>query len=184
MALNRGLVTSTGSVFAVQVDGLAAGTASRAVPFINRVENGSINRSNAFLSGGAKSLAPGERVFMTELDVKEDRIRIGVLTADTSATQSGGRTRQTRYRATIDFMFERSLLASMDLATARRAIEGILQPQGAAGQTRTVELGQTLEQVEAMFGKPLTVVKLADKVIHTYKDIKITFVDGRVADVQ
>lgn len=48
-----------------------------------------------------------------------------------------------------------------------------------------IELGQTVPQVEeALNEQPKTIVKLQDKEIYVYTDMKITFVDGRVTDVK
>jgi hypothetical protein len=49
---------------------------------------------------------------------------------------------------------------------------------------KTISLGQTIAEVVDILGQPVTIVNLGSKVIYTYKDLKITFVDGRVTDVQ
>jgi hypothetical protein len=49
---------------------------------------------------------------------------------------------------------------------------------------RTLALGQTKEQVIAAFGQPSKIVKLGTKEIYYYPDMKITFVNGKVTDVQ
>jgi hypothetical protein len=38
--------------------------------------------------------------------------------------------------------------------------------------------------VEAIMGKPGNVADLGSKKIYVYRDLKITFVDGKVTDVQ
>lgn len=43
---------------------------------------------------------------------------------------------------------------------------------------------QTIEHVERILGKPATVVKLGEKTIYTYKDMKVVFMNGKVSDVQ
>jgi len=48
----------------------------------------------------------------------------------------------------------------------------------------TVEVGQTTDQVIAMLGQPQRVAKVGAKAIYFYKDLKITFTDGKVSDVQ
>jgi hypothetical protein len=47
-----------------------------------------------------------------------------------------------------------------------------------------IALCQTIEQVVATLGGPKRIVKLGPKHIYVYSDIKITFVDGKVSDVQ
>jgi hypothetical protein len=54
----------------------------------------------------------------------------------------------------------------------------------ASSQPVTISLGQTIEQVVALLGKPLQIADLGSKKIYKFKDMKITFVNGRVSDVQ
>jgi len=55
------------------------------------------------------------------------------------------------------------------------------QPQT---QTQTIELGQTIEQVQSILGQPEKVVNLGAKQIYLYKDLKVTFLNGKVSEVQ
>jgi hypothetical protein len=48
----------------------------------------------------------------------------------------------------------------------------------------TVALGQTMDQVTTGFGQPLRVAKLGTKTIFYYKDMKVTFTNGKVTDVE
>jgi len=47
-----------------------------------------------------------------------------------------------------------------------------------------VKVGQTPEQVVAALGQPLKKAKTPTKEIYFYKDLKVTFVDGKVKDVE
>jgi hypothetical protein len=47
-----------------------------------------------------------------------------------------------------------------------------------------IGLGQTVEQVTAALGQPKNVVDLGPKKIYVFKDMKVTFKDGKVTDVQ
>ncbi len=53
-----------------------------------------------------------------------------------------------------------------------------------AAPPKTIALGQTVDQVVANFGQPQKVVKLGAKEIYYYSDMKVTFVNGKVTDVQ
>ena len=55
---------------------------------------------------------------------------------------------------------------------------------GNAGGPVTISLGQSTADVESINGKPEKVIDLGAKKIYVYKDLKITFTDGRVSDVQ
>jgi hypothetical protein len=51
-------------------------------------------------------------------------------------------------------------------------------------QTKTIALGQTIDEVVAMLGQPEKIAKVGAKEIYYYKDLKITFQSGKVSDVQ
>ncbi|MBZ5620432.1 MAG: hypothetical protein LAQ69_17160 [Acidobacteriia bacterium] len=55
---------------------------------------------------------------------------------------------------------------------------------GSSGGPVTISFGQTIEEVVAILSQPQKVVDLGAKKIYVYKDMKITFTDGRVSDVQ
>ena len=48
----------------------------------------------------------------------------------------------------------------------------------------TIAIGQTRDQVTAMFGAPTKIVKLAAKEIDYYPDMKVTFVKDKVTNIQ
>jgi len=47
-----------------------------------------------------------------------------------------------------------------------------------------IEVGQTIDQVVAALGQPLRTATVGAKKIYSYKDMKITFKDGKVVDIQ
>jgi hypothetical protein len=47
-----------------------------------------------------------------------------------------------------------------------------------------IALGQTIREVTANLGQPDKMVDLGAKKIYLYKDLKITFTEGKVSDVQ
>ena len=56
-------------------------------------------------------------------------------------------------------------------------------PQGDTAPP-TLSLGMGVNEVKAIQGEPDKVVDLGTKKIYVYKDLKITFVDGKVSDIQ
>jgi hypothetical protein len=48
----------------------------------------------------------------------------------------------------------------------------------------TIQMGQTEDEVVGMIGQPEKKIVLGSKEIFVYKDIKVTFIGGKVADVQ
>ena len=57
-------------------------------------------------------------------------------------------------------------------------------PPPAGPEPRTIRLGMTSEEVQAILGAPDKLANLESKVIFVYKDLKVTFTDGKVTDVQ
>ena len=56
--------------------------------------------------------------------------------------------------------------------------------QAPPAQPQQIEKGQTPDQVKAALGNPDKIVNLGSKLIYVYKDLKVTFLDGKVSDVQ
>jgi hypothetical protein len=51
-------------------------------------------------------------------------------------------------------------------------------------QPKIVRLGQTLEQVDQSLGAPQKILKAGAEVIYVYQDLKVTFENGKVTDLQ
>jgi hypothetical protein len=58
------------------------------------------------------------------------------------------------------------------------------QQQGPPAEPQQIEKGQTPDQVKAALGTPDKIVTLGAKQIYVYKDLKVTFLNGKVSDVQ
>jgi uncharacterized membrane protein YgcG len=58
------------------------------------------------------------------------------------------------------------------------------QQQAPPPEPQQIEKGQTPEQVKAALGPPEKVVNLGAKQLYVYHDIKVTFLNGKVSDVQ
>ncbi len=56
--------------------------------------------------------------------------------------------------------------------------------QQAQQEPAQIEKGQTPDQVKAAIGVPDKIISLGAKQIYVYKDIKVTFINGKVSDVQ
>jgi hypothetical protein len=65
--------------------------------------------------------------------------------------------------------------------------QGAAQGQAQAAppaEPAQIEKGQTPDQVKAALGNPDKIINLGTKLIYVYKDIKVTFLNGKVSDVQ
>jgi hypothetical protein len=91
---------------------------------------------------------------------------------------------------TQDIHPDEAALDDLDLAVkdANRAEkdminQGAEEPAEAGGDT-TIALGMTPAQVERSLGRPKNTVDLGAKKIYVYPNLKVTFLNGRVSDVQ
>lgn len=176
-------------------------------------DNGAGSLLTSVLSGRKREepriLPKGERVYITEIGYGNDgAIRFDVMTVSTTPIIDQGRTRQVTYNAALIFEMPRSY--AMSSGEIKRLVDQFLvseqdnqrsqpqrfessrpqtQPVAATPkptETKTIELNQTFEQVEAIIGKPDTIAKLGSKTIYSYRTagLKVTFTDGKVTDVQ
>ena len=72
---------------------------------------------------------------------------------------------------------------------AQQADQAVNDASTAASQqgqaaTATIAVGQTFDEVETILGPPVNKAIVGSKVIYNYKDLKVIFMDGRVADVE
>ena len=56
--------------------------------------------------------------------------------------------------------------------------------QSQQAEPQTVQAGMSTDQVQAILGKPDKIFNVGSKQIYVYKDVKVTFLDGKVSDVQ
>jgi hypothetical protein len=69
----------------------------------------------------------------------------------------------------------------MDGSTTAQAA---IPPPAAPPATVNIAVGQTIDQVTASLGAPISIIDLGAKKIYKYKDMKITFRAGKVSDVE
>ena len=78
-----------------------------------------------------------------------------------------------------------SELTSVSQEADRAEQQAVSQAGEAAAPTApTLSLDMTVDDVKAIQGEPQKIVDLGSKKIYVYKDLKITFTDGRVSDIQ
>jgi hypothetical protein len=58
------------------------------------------------------------------------------------------------------------------------------QQAAAPAEPQTIQLGQSTDEVIGALGQPDKIVNLGAKQIYVYKDLKVTFLKGKVSDVQ
>ncbi|HUY15355.1 MAG TPA: hypothetical protein VMX16_17265 [Terriglobia bacterium] len=184
-------ITREGVVLVIQKPGIAADPSldlRYSVTYVRKVQVGEQGGAVAALFNkvNTRVFEPGERVYVTGTKIGNDYVMLELLSCDMFPVIVKGSTRQGRYKAALSFKFESDYLPTADPAKIESLISQVIatQAQAAAQNTKTISLGQTIEQVQAILGQPDRVVDLGPKKIFIYKDMKVIFTDGKVSDVQ
>jgi hypothetical protein len=188
---DRVRITKPGTVLVLMKDGISADLSSDLTYLDNEVENGEISQRGGFMAEvqnkkTSRMLKAGEKVFVYDIKVKGDVVHYFLITAETFDVNKGGSTRQTRYKAVVSFHFPSGFLSTADADAVKKVVDKVVVPESEVPQAapKTVQLGQTPDQVKAALGEPNKIVKLGPKEIFVYKDMKVIFMDGKVSDVE
>jgi hypothetical protein len=189
--VDRLRITQAGTVLVIRKENISGDLSSDATYLENKVIDGTVQQAGGIMAGlqgkhTSRTFKPGEKVYVFKIDVKDSAVQFFVISGETYDVNLRGSTRQTRYKSEISFQFPKGVLETADLDTVKKTIDDVIAPETAiaAANTKTVELGQTSQQVEATLGKPDTIVNLGAKMTYVYKTMKVVFQDGKVADVQ
>jgi hypothetical protein len=183
-------ITNPGPTFTIKNPNIYADMANtRQIITTTDVTNGEATQSQSFASklsntSQSRNLKVGETVYITRLKLTPTLIQMELLTTDQTVLGDG---RSTRYRAEVSFHIDTSNPSSK-ADDAKKLIDPILVDSSAAStqasQSKTVNLGMTIDQVTQALGNPDKTINLGPKTIFVYKDIKVVFVDSKVTDVQ
>lgn len=184
-------ITKQGTVLVVMKDGITADLASDVRNSVTRVTDGAVAEQGGavaaiFTKKRSRVFRKGEHVYVTDIDAYDDGLMLKVLSCDTTDINENGTTRPTRYKGAIKFVHAKGDGPALSASQLKQVIDVILMPEAEATavNTKTIALGQTRPDVEAILGKPERIVDLGSKVTYVYRDMKVVFVDGKVADVQ
>ena len=156
-------------------------------------------------------IAVGDKVYPTKIDVNlgKDTVAMNIVECDTCNNADP----KTYNKAVVVFQFPKGTLAKASAGDVEDTIGQLLaisddsqqsgdqqggqnqaqaqaQGQGQGGQAQqqaepqTIQMGMTTDQVMSALGKPEKIVNLGPKQLYIYKDMKVTFINGKVADVQ
>jgi len=158
----------------------------------------------------AHPLKTGDKVYPTKIDVdlEGSKIAFGIIECDSC----NGVSQPSSLKSEVVFQFADGYLKTAGVPEVEDTIGQVFaidnssaqqdssQPAAQAGdqpaqaggqadqqpqqQTKTIQLGMTPDQVETALGQPDKKVDLGAKKIYVYKDLKVTFADGKVSDVQ
>ena len=161
------VLSKLGSVPGVGAASGAAGAAGTAAP-----------------PGDMREFVSGEKFFVTSISTGADGV-VFVFMSDPIKDQ--------RYKSSLKFSFPKGTVPSPDDVVATVAqvikIDAPAEPEqaaapAAAAPTKTIAVGQTRDEVIAMFGVPTKVVQLGAKEIDFFPDMKVTFTKNKVTNVE
>jgi hypothetical protein len=196
-------ITDSGTVLVLKKGGILGVPPAVTMIPTSTFKDGELHSPSAgarmFSGNDTRLLTVGEKIFVTRIDVhpKNDKIMMTIVECDSC----NGVQQASSYKAAVIFQFPKDYLSKADVTQIKDVISLVLAPdtteqqqqvqpqeQQAPDQSaptpQTIQLGQTLDQVRAALGQPEKIVDLGQKQIYVYKDLKITFVSGKVADVQ
>jgi hypothetical protein len=203
-------VTRAGAILVVQKEGVGANTISALGIFVNSYKDGHIKQSLTsrllIPNDAMRTLQVGEKVYVLKVEVKDTEIVVYVQPCG-SCNPTAVDANSVSYKSAVAFQFPKGYLRTTDVSQIQETISQVLAvapadpnavveqnpsaadesgnaptaPQAAPG---TIEIGQTTDQVVAAMGPPGTIVKLGTKEIYVYKDLKVTFLNGRVSEVE
>ena len=157
-----------------------------------------------------KLFKKGDKVYPTKIDVKLDKdvVVLGIVACDTCNNTDP----PTWNKANVEFQFPKGALAKASAGDVEDTIGQLLaisddsqqqggnqqqrgqqqgggqdqggQQQQAQSEPQTIQMGMTTDQVQGSLGQPSKIVNLGPKQIYVYKDLKVTFLNGKVVDVQ
>ncbi len=200
---NTDIVTA-GAVLVLGKDNLKMCPVNLPIPTPNYYKNGTINQGgvmgflnklgNAGMAAGAdanatRTFVAGEKFWVTKIQVQNDGVTFQFLTDPFQ---------DVRYHASLKVQFPKGQTPSPDevLATVAQVIKadggsGTAEPEqqqaaapAPAAAPVTIALGQTKDQVVQSFGQPTKVVQLGKKEIDYYTDMKVTFINNKVTNVE
>lgn len=188
-SLDRLRITRPGTLLEVQRDGISGSPGADGTILTTRLREGRIEQARGLVASLAnknsnRDFRLGEKVYVLDVDVNDNNIRFLLLTLETNQITVAGSTRQTRYKAMLEIDFPKDSLKTYEFGRVMELVTTVLRPEGMQEEPKTIEIGQTIAEVEAVMGKPESILKVATKTIYVYKSIKVTFVEGKVTDIQ
>ena len=180
-------ITQPGAVLAVRVPGIYADEANTEHTVVGtNITNGQVSQASGFFAAAASSnhsrtLAPSEKVYVTNIFVKHDAVLLELLTVDVTTLAEG---RGTRYIAELNFKLPG--IDSMSADDIKKVIDPIVADPTTASavQSKTIKLGMSQGEVKQSLGNPDKIVDLGPKQVYVYKDMKVVFLNSQVSDVQ
>jgi hypothetical protein len=201
-----GSIVETGTVLVIQKGGILGVPLSNVAMAPATYKDGDLRPpgggAKIFIGMKSRLLTIGEKVYVTKIDVhqKNDKIMLTIVECDAC----NGVQQPSSYKSAVIFQFPKDYLSKADGSQVKDLISQVLAPDAGGGDQQAqaqqaptqqptgqpstspaeIAIGQTIDQVQAALGQPEKIVNLGTKQIYVYKDLKVTFVSGKVSDVQ
>ena len=204
-------VIDAGTVFVIHGKSLFGAPPGNVITCPATFQDGNLRPPGGFCTAMVKDvgryLDDGEKVYpwKISLDLKKEKVTITVIECDSC----NGVTQASYYKSAVAFTFPKGYLEGSDVGQVSDVISQVLTidsgkgdaqqadaappaaappdqaPAAAAPPPTPIQIGQTIEQVQANTNNGLVLAAdLGDKKIYQYNGLKITFVKGKVTDVQ
>jgi hypothetical protein len=155
----------------------------------------------AMVKNVSKYYQKGDKVYPVKIEVNLDKARVSfvVVACDSCA----GTNPPTSMKGEVQFQFPKGYLEKAAVGEVEDAIGQVFaisqddqqggdqnggqqqdQQQGQQQEPQQIQLGMSPDQVQSALGKPEKIVNLGAKQIWVYKDLKVTFLNNKVSDVQ
>ena len=207
-------VVEPGTLLAVQKGGVLSLPWTAMVLCPAKYQDNNLHPSAGFCAGMVKTVSryyqKGDKVYPLKIEVSLDKAKISfsVVACDSCNNVNP----PTSMKGQVVFQFAKGYLEKANVGEVEDAIGQVFaissddqqgqggdnngqqnqqqsaqqgqQQQEQQAEPQTIQLGMTTDQVQAAMGKPEKIFNVGTKQIYTYKDIKVTFLNGKVSDVQ
>ncbi len=203
-------IVKPGTILAVQKAGIRGFPPEKVAWCPSTYKDGNLKGPGAFclgISGGQENtrlFQVEEKVYPTKIDVKVGKEKISFFLIDCDSCN--GVDPPSFYKSEVVFQFPKGYLETASapqvedtigqvLTIAESGDQGQQQAQASQPVQQTPEqaqapppavqlVGQTQDQVTAIFGQPQQIVNAGPKQIYIYKDLRVTFLNGKATDIQ
>ncbi len=203
-------IVDPGTLLTIQKSGVLAVPWKAMALCPAKYQDNAFHPSIGFCAGMLKDVSryfqKGEKVYPTKIDVNLNKAKVSFTVVACDACS--GTNPATSMKGEVVFQFAKGYLEKAGVGDVEDAIGKVFliaednqqndnqQSQGnGPGQQQepqpqqqsepaTVQLGMTTDQVQSILGKPQKIFNVGAKQIYVYSDVKVTFQNGKVADVQ
>lgn len=207
------VVVSAGKVLVLQKSGVLGVPYNNMVFCPSHYQDGNLKQPNTMcklsVAKVSKYINSGEKVYVTHIDIipKDEKVIFSIVECDTCNNVQAA----SQMKSQIVFHYPKGYLESADAGQVADLVGQVLtedagggdqQQQQAGGDQQqqqaapaaappapaappaSVQMGMSPDQVVGILGQPDKIVNLGAKQLYIYKDLKVTFLNGKVTDAQ